>query len=50
MLGAHAVTVSRIIRCLCEEQVLEKDVDGLWVTDMDKLVAYASDSEALAYK
>lgn len=50
MLGVHAVTVSRIIRCLCEEQVLSKAPDGLLVTDMDKLVAYASDSETLPYK
>lgn len=50
MLGVHAVTVSRIIRYLCEEQVLSKTPDGLRVMDMDKLMQYASDSETLAYK
>lgn len=50
MLGVHAVTVSRIIRCLCEEQVLSKDEDGLRVADMERLLEYASNSKPLYYK
>lgn len=50
MLGVHAVTVSRIVRCLCDEQILSKEPAGLKVINMDMLLKYASNNKILSYK
>lgn len=50
MSGIHAVTASRIIRHLCEKQVLAKDHDRLRVLDMDQMLRYASNEDILTYK
>lgn len=50
MLGIHPVTVSRIVRSLCEEKTLAKDPDALRVVNIEKLLAYAGNKEPLIYK
>lgn len=50
MLGIHPVTVSRIIRSLCEERILIKEPDALRIANMEKLLRYASNKEPLIYK
>lgn len=50
MLGVHAVTVSRIVRYLCDEGILEKNTAQLRVLDMDRLLQYASNHAILSYK
>ena len=50
MLGVHHVTVSRIIRALCEEGVLKKEEGALRILDFDKLSCYAKNEDTLSYK
>ena len=50
MAGVHAVTVSRIVRHLCEQGIMEKQGDKLRVHNMDQLMRYANNEDTLYYK
>lgn len=50
MLGVHQVTVSRIIRSLCDEGVFERVQHGFRVLDYEKLQSYANKEDQLVYK
>lgn len=50
MLGVHQVTVSRIVRSLCNEGVLDRSPQGFHVLDYEKLQNYANKEEQLLYK
>lgn len=50
MAGVHAVTVSRIVRHLCEQGIMEKQGDKLRVHNMDQLMRYANNEDTLNYK
>lgn len=40
-LGVHHVTISRIMKTLREEKIIEKRKDGLYLLDYDKVLNYA---------
>lgn len=50
MLGIHHVTVSRIIRALCEEGVLKKDTGCILILNRERLTQYANNEIPLSYK
>ena len=50
MLGVHHVTVSRIVRSLCNDGVLQKQHQYLKIMDAEKLARYAKNEERLPYK
>lgn len=50
MLGIHHVTVSRIIRALCEEGVLKKDAGCILILNRERLTQYANSEISLSYK
>lgn len=50
LLGIHHVTVSRIVRSLCEEGVLKKENGYILIQDSDRLKRYASNEIPLSYK
>lgn len=50
MLGVHPVTVSRIVRALCEGHVLQKDSGRLRITNAEQLTRYADNVDPLSYK
>ena len=50
MLGVHHVTVSRIIRVLCEENVLRKDGGCILILNRERLMQYANNEIPLSYK
>lgn len=50
MLGVHHVTVSRIVRSLCNDGVLQKQHQFLKILDAEKLACYARNEERLPYK
>lgn len=50
MLGVHHVTVSRIVRSLCDDGVLQKQKQYLKILDAEKLARYADNEERLPYK
>ena len=49
-LGVHAVTVSRIMRALCEEGILTRTSQGYVIDDINELYKYASNQKKLKYK
>ena len=50
MLGIHHVTVSRIIRALCEEGVLKKNTGCILILNRERLTQYANNEIPLSYK
>lgn len=48
-LGVHEVTVSRILRALKNEGIIDKNKDGIQILDEEKLAAYADSEEDIKY-
>lgn len=49
-LGIHAVTVSRIMRVLCEQGILTRTSQGYVIEDINELYQYACNQKKLKYK
>lgn len=46
-LQMHRVTVSKIMKCLCEKEILKKEAYGWSILDIDELEQYASGEKIL---